>query len=194
METASRWMKRSLAIVVASALAAGCAADAPVGLKEVPAVSTNASIADARIADLGVCQNLQVPSGSKLAFRTYAEGVQIYRWSGTSWTFIAPEALLFADAAANATIGSHYAGPTWESVSGGKVKGAVIDRCTPDPDAIAWLLLSAAPIDGAGVFQRVTHIQRVNTVGGNAPADPGSAVGEEARVPYTTEYLFYRAS
>jgi hypothetical protein len=39
----------------------------------------------------------------------------------------------------------------------------------------------------------VTHIQRVNTAGGIAPATPGSIVGQEARIPYTTEYLFYRA-
>jgi len=38
----------------------------------------------------------------------------------------------------------------------------------------------------------VTQIQRVNTVGGNAPANPGSVTGEEARVPYTAEYFFYR--
>ena len=28
----------------------------------------------------------------------YAEGVQIYRWNGTSSIFVAPEAELFADA------------------------------------------------------------------------------------------------
>jgi len=38
-----------------------------------------------------------------------------------------------------------------------------------------------------------TFIQRINTVGGNAPAAPGTVVGEEANVPYTAEYLFYRA-
>jgi len=39
----------------------------------------------------------------------------------------------------------------------------------------------------------VTFIQRVNTVGGNAPAAAGTFVGEETRVPYSAEYLFYRA-
>lgn len=47
--------------------------------------------------------------------------------------------------------------------------------------------------EGPGIFHRVTFIQRVNTVGGNAPADPGNVPGEVARVPYTTEYYFYRA-
>jgi hypothetical protein len=47
--------------------------------------------------------------------------------------------------------------------------------------------------DGPGFFHRVTYIQRVNTVGGIAPSTAGRDVGEEARVPYTSEYLFYRS-
>jgi hypothetical protein len=134
---------------------------------------------------------LQVPTGSHLVFHVYADGVQIYRWNGTSWTFVAPSALLFANAGGNGVVGTHYAGPTWESMSGGKVTGAVLQRCTPDPASIPWLLLEATP-DGPGIFHRVAFIQRVNTAGGNAPSNPGTVVGEEARVPYTTEYFFYR--
>jgi hypothetical protein len=40
----------------------------------------------------------------------------------------------------------------------------------------------------------VTYVQRVNTAGGLPPAAPGSFVGEEKHVPYTTEYYFYRAA
>src|SRR5690606_19869104 len=142
---------------------------------------------------LGACQNLQAPEGNKVAFYTYAEGAQIYRWNGTSWTFVAPDATLYADAGYHSVVGTHYAGPTWESASGSKVVAAVVDRCTPDPDSIAWLLLGAVSNEGPGIFNRVTFIQRVNTVGGNAPSEPGDFAGEEARVPYTTEYVFYRA-
>ena len=39
----------------------------------------------------------------------------------------------------------------------------------------------------------MTFIQRVNTVDGNAPTDSGDFPGEVVRVPYTTEYFFYRA-
>ena len=92
----------------------------------------------------------------------------------------------------NGIVGIHYAGPTWESNSGSKVVGTVLERCTPDPDAIPWLLLKAVSNEGPG-FSRVTFIQRVNTVGGIAPTDPGDFVGEEVEVPYTTEYYFYRA-
>jgi hypothetical protein len=149
---------------------------------------------DNRAPDLGECQDLHVPAGNKVAFHTYAAGVQIYRWNGASWSFVAPEALLFADAGGNGLVGIHYGGPTWESVSGSKVvgDGPNAKRCTPDPDAIPWLLLEVVSSEGPGIFHRVTYIQRVNTVGGLAPTDPGDFVGEEARVPYTTEYFFYR--
>jgi Protein of unknown function (DUF3455) len=147
---------------------------------------------DNRAPDLGDCQDLQAPAGNKVAFHVYAEGVQVYRWNGTSWIFVAPEAVLFADSGDDGAVGIHYAGPTWESVSGSKVVGKVLERCTPDPDAIPWLLLEAVFNEGPGIFRRVTYIQRVNTVGGNAPIDPGDFPGDVARVPYTAEYFFYK--
>jgi hypothetical protein len=147
---------------------------------------------DNRAPDLGNCQHLQVEAGNRVAFHVYAEGVQIYQWNGTSWIFMAPEAMLFADAGDNGEVGVHYAGPTWESVSGSKVVGTVSDRCTPDTEAIPWLLLRAVFSDGPGIFHRVTFVQRVNTVGGIAPTDPGF-IGEVREVPYIAEYFFYRA-
>ena len=147
---------------------------------------------DKRAPDLGDCQDLQVPAGNKVVFHAFGVGVQIYRWDGTSWVFVAPEAVLFADAGDDGEVGIHYAGPTWESVSGSKVVGMVLERCTPDPDAIPWLLLGAVSNEGPGIFARVTFIQRVNTVGGKAPTDPGDVPGEVANVPYTADYFFYQ--
>jgi uncharacterized protein DUF3455 len=146
---------------------------------------------DNRAPDLSECPDLQVEAGNKVAYHLYAEGVQIYRWDGTEWDFVGPEALLYADAGGNGVVGIHYGGPTWESASGSKVVGAVLERC-PVPDAIPWLLLKATSSNGPGIFHRVTFIQRVNTVGGLAPEDDGDFVGEEARVPYVAEYFFYR--
>jgi Protein of unknown function (DUF3455) len=150
---------------------------------------------DNRAPDLvGDCQILRVPAGNKVAFHVYAEGVQIYRWNGTSWVFVAPDAVLFADAGEDGAVGIHYAGPTWQSNSGSKVVGTVLQRCTPDPGAIPWLLLKAVSSEGPGIFHRVTYIQRVNTVGGLAPAEPGDFPGDVEKVPYTAEYFFYRAA
>lgn len=141
----------------------------------------------------GECARLRAPEGNKVAFHAYAEGVQIYRWNGAAWSFVAPEAVLFTGSEDNGAVGIHYAGPTWKSVSGSKVVARVDERCTPNPDAIPWLRLKAVSSSGPGIFHRVTYIQRVNTTGGLAPAAPGSVPGEIARVPYTAEYYFYRA-
>ena len=141
------------------------------------------------------CESLQVDAGNGLAFRTYAMGVQVYRWNGSSWTFVEPVATLFADARYTGEVGTHYAGPTWESNSGSKVVAARIQGkgCTPDSTAIPWLILQKVSTDGAGIFSAVTFIQRVNTTGGIAPTAPGSTIGELKEVPYTAEYYFYRA-
>jgi hypothetical protein len=150
---------------------------------------------------LGDCPNLQVPAGNSVAFQAYAVGVQIYRWSGTGWSFAGPEAVLFANAGRNAVVGTHYAGPdgptrpVWQSVSGSLVVGDGLNpqRCIVDPEAIPWLRLGAVSSEGPGAFAGVTYIQRVNTVGGKAPSVPGGSEGEVARVPYTADYLFYKA-
>ena len=136
---------------------------------------------------------LQAPEGNKVAFHAFAVGVQIYEWTGSAWVFVAPEAVLIADAGGNGEVGIHYAGPTWESESGSKVVGARVAGATVDPTAIPWLLLRAVSAEGPGIFHRVTYIQRVNTTGGLAPTTPGSAVGARVGVPYTAEYFFYQA-
>jgi Protein of unknown function (DUF3455) len=140
-----------------------------------------------------LCDRLQVQAGNKVAFHVYALGVQIYRWNGTSWVFVAPSARLFADAEYHGEVGIHYAGPTWESHSGGKVVASRLESCAPDPTAIAWLLLQKVSTEGPGIFDRVTYIQRVNTAGGLPPTGPGPFIGAEEEVPYTAEYYFYRA-
>ena len=142
---------------------------------------------------------ITVEEGHKVHFHAYAVGVQIYVCRETApgvftWVFKAPDAILFDND--DNIVGLHYAGPTWESNSGSFVIGARVDGVTVDPTAIPWLLLRAASKDGPGVFGRTTFIQRVNTVGGNAPA-PSTAtaanVGQEVRIPYTADYFFYRA-
>jgi len=184
-------------VVAAAALWVGCGGSTPLAPDGESALATQSTPASGtaeadRGVQLGECTKLQAPAGSKLVYHVYATGVQIYRWNGASWVFVAPEAVLSADAGGRSKVGTHYAGPTWESVSGSKVVGSVAERCTASATAIPWLSLSVVSSTGPGIFQRVTFIQRVNTVGGLAPSTPGSATGEEVRVPYTAEYLFYR--
>jgi hypothetical protein len=144
---------------------------------------------DNRAPDLGDRTQLLVPAGNKVAFAAYGVGVQIYRWDGTRWAFVAPEAVLFHG---DGVVAIHFAGPTWASDSGSEVVGAVIDHCTPDPDSIPWLLLEAVSSERPGIFHGVSYIQRLNTASGVAPAEPGDFIGEVARVPYAADYVFYR--
>jgi hypothetical protein len=141
-----------------------------------------------------VCDNINVPQGHTVAFRTYARGVQIYRWDGDAWQFVAPRADLFGIYNfRQKVVGIHHGGPIWESENGSKVLGFRVAGCTPDPTAISWLLLKGASTDTTGIFNGVTYIQRVNTVGGLAPNAPGKFVDQMVEVPYTTDYYFYRA-
>jgi len=107
---------------------------------------------DNRAPDLSDYQRLQAPAGNKVAFVVYGEGAQIYRWNGSSWVFSRPQAVLYAGENAHGVVGTHYVGPTWESNSGSYVVGSVLERYSPDPNAIPWLLLKAVDSDGPGVF------------------------------------------
>lgn len=143
------------------------------------------------------CSSIRAPEGSTLAFHVYARGVQVYRWNAntSTWDFVAPVAHLFAEENYFGEVGSHYVGPTWESKSGSKIEARRVlgTGCTPDPNAIAWLLLKKHRTEGAGIFAKVAYVQRVNTTGGLVPSDPGTSDGELKEVPYTAEYYFYRA-
>ena len=143
------------------------------------------------------CVSIQVEAGNKLAFHAYAKGVQIYKWNliTQTWDLVGPQAGLFAEESYFGEIGSHYVGPTWESKSGSKVEARRVPGtgCTPDPTAVAWLLLKQIRTEGNSIFSKVTFIQRVNTTGGVPPSTPGEYDGEIKESPYTAEYYFYRA-
>jgi Protein of unknown function (DUF3455) len=140
------------------------------------------------------CEDLQPSVANQAVSRVFAAGVQVYVWNGSAWTFVAPVATLYPNDNSPAEFGIHCVGPTWRSKSGSLVVGKNPVRCTPDANSIPWLLLEADRTEGAGIFANVTYIQRVNTSGGKAPSVPGSFLGEEARVLYTTDYVFYKAT
>ena len=47
---------------------------------------------------------------------------------------------------------------------------------------------------GSGAFTGVTYIQRINTMGGVAPAAPcdASSVNSKQTVKYSADYVFYK--
>jgi hypothetical protein len=141
-----------------------------------------------------LCDGVQAPTEVRVSHHFYARGVQIYQWNGVAWSFVAPMATLYASPNYKGQVGLHYAGPTWESNDGSKVVASRVEGCSPDPTAVPWLLLQTVSTQGPGIFACVSHVQRINTAGGLAPATPGSSVGETAEVPYTAEYYTYRAT
>ena len=183
-----QWISRMVAL--AALPLAGCATDGALGPDD--AVPAAAAAATVRAPGLGACDELSTPEGSILAFRAYARGVQVYRWTGSEWAFSGPIATLYADAGGHGVVGTHFGGPTWKFNSGGFIVAALNTRCEVAPANIPWLLLDVVRNEGPGVFRGVTHIQRVNTVGGQAQGASG-APGEVRHVPYTAEYYFYRA-
>lgn len=180
-----------LATLVIPAVLTACANDASRAFEPHVSADTPRDPVASRQPDLGNCGNLAPAAGSTLVFHAYARGAQIYRWTGTSWLLYGPDAVLSADAEGESAVGTHYVGPTWETNSGSKAVGTVIDRCTADPNAVPWLSLSAKS-SGPGVLNGVTFIQRVNTVGGKAPSTGGTFTGQEITVSYSAEYFFYR--
>jgi hypothetical protein len=146
--------------------------------------------------------NLAPPDGSVLLFELQAGGVQIYTCAAKPddatafvWTFKAPEAELINSQGIVA--GHHFGGPTWEGFDGSSVVGNVLERAdSPDAGSIPWLLLEAKDHAGTGVFSTITYVQRLDTVGGVAPADgcDSSHADDEVRQPYQATYAFYYAS
>jgi hypothetical protein len=149
---------------------------------------------------VNVPDQLKPQATESLAMIVPAKGVQIYECrpkagqeGGYAWAFVAPEADLFD--AKGRKIGTHYAGPHWESADGSKVVGSVKTSApAPRSDDIPWLLLATKNVAAQGAFSATTSIQRVNTAGGIAPAGGCSqgSVGSTARIPYTADYYFLR--
>jgi hypothetical protein len=141
--------------------------------------------------------------------------------TGFAWTFFGPQATLFVklrwiQGEIRQQLTTHYLSanpeeegvnrPTWQSsldtsAVWGKVAASSTDPAFVQPGAIAWLLVQAAGTrpgpTGGTMLSETTFIHRVNTSGGVAPATgctQSSNVGATALVPYSTDYIFYRAS
>ena len=189
----SNWRKASWATVsiTATLTMVGCATE--VG---EPAGGESDELSSACVPEVPAA--LAVPAGNKLAFYYDAIGVQIYGCDATAtgygWVLRGPEANLYGHKGKLA--GTHYTGPTWQSKDGSTVVASKLaDAPSPDATAIPWLLLGATSHTGKGRMSDVTYIQRLETVGGKAPATGCDAThaGDTVRVDYTATYYFYEA-
>ena len=143
---------------------------------------------------------LRPPEGNVPFLVGHATGTQDYVCrqleKGYGWTLQAPAATLVDDEGRQ--IMTHFGGPTWQAHDGSSVVATREAGATVSGDAIPWLLLRAtlktAGQDGGDRLVDTTYIQRVNTTGGLAP-EKGcnkAATGDVTRVPYTSDYYFYR--
>ncbi len=184
-------MKRIISMVFVCAACGGASSTAT-----APKAATAATAGTLAVPDA-----LKPPADQALVLRAKAVGAQVYVCgqgkddpSKYEWTLKAPDAELFDDGGQK--IGKHYAGPTWESTDGSKVVGAMKAKDPgPDATAIPWLLVESKSNAGSGVFAKVASIQRLETVGGKAPAEGCSqaTAGKELPVPYRATYYFYSA-
>ncbi len=146
---------------------------------------------------------LAVPAGNQVTFAAPAKGVQIYACApdasgAPAWTLHAPRAELLDDTGNQ--VGVHFggvdkglpAGPYWQANDGSRVHGAN-PVSVANPGSIALLRLEAADTSGAGIFSKVTFIQRLDTTGGVSPAGACRACDTQ-EVAYTAKYYFYAKS
>jgi hypothetical protein len=177
--------------------------------RATPALATAAVIAAGLVAALAGCAarpaaptpaTLEPAATLKPLMSVGATGVQIYECrpgasgAAPAWAFVAPEAVLLDGR--GQSLGSHGAGPFWLANDGSRVVGSVRARAdAPVAGAVPWLLLEARSTGVAGVFSGVSAIQRINTVGGIAPADGCDALtlGRQVRVPYQADYRLFAA-
>ena len=159
---------------------------------------------------------IQVPAGQRLFLAGHAYGTQNYiclpSGAGFAWTLFGPQATLFHNDARQMM--THFLSPnpdeagtlraTWQhSVDTSAVWARAIamsaDLGFVAPGAIPWLLLEVVGAENGPTEGRrltgATHIQRLNTEGGIAPATGCSElvnVGIRVFVLYEADYFFYR--
>jgi Protein of unknown function (DUF3455) len=171
-----------------------------------------------RITPPPVPENIQVEAGHKAYFVGHAFGTQNYIClpssnspTGFAWTLFGPQANLFNDAgrqvmthfsSANAEEVDNPVRPVWQH---SKDTSAVWGRMVPNgsvavPGAIPWLLIEVVRDEegpsGGSKMTVTTFIQRLNTVGGTAPATGCAGygdIGQRKYVPYEADYFFYKA-
>jgi len=141
---------------------------------------------------------VQPPPGQQPAMTWTGSGELTYECRAKAdsaafeWAFIGPDARL-TDAKTRAAMGKYYAGPTWEAADGSKITGKQVGVAPASAGNIPFQLVKAE--GGTGAMKDVTYIQRVNTKGGVAPADAcdASMKGAKKTVPYSADYVFYKA-
>jgi hypothetical protein len=160
----------------------------------VSAVTYNASAAEVagrpRPQPSASASPIDPPAGLRRigSFRV-VKGTQTYTCTGGVFPAASvPEAMLAGPGGAI----HHFKGPSWQSVRDGSLVTATKKAELPRPGTIAELLLEVSSHSGAsnGLLAKATHIQRLNTTGGVAPAG-ACTDGTTKAVRYGALYVFW---
>ena len=170
-------------------------------MKTPPKLLLNvASLACFLLAVRAPAQSLSAIDKNTIIATLHAEGAQIYECKpdiskpagqarGLTWQFREPIATLMVG---GQSVGRHYAGPSWDLLDGGAVKGRVV-ASTPALTAndIPWLELEVVDHRNKGILVSAVSVLRINTKGGFAQGSCESE-GKYLGVPYAADYLFLR--
>jgi hypothetical protein len=161
--------------------------------------------------------NLEVEEGHRPFLMAHASGTQNYmclpQGTAFAWVHQGPQATLFDEETGQ--VATHFLSENpveggerraaWQHSRDTSTVWAVAIQSSIDPNyvapgAVAWLKLRVTGAQygpaGGDRLTRTTFIQRVNTSGGVAPSSGCAGagdVGTRVFVPYTTDYVFYRA-
>jgi hypothetical protein len=174
-------IRTAMAVVLTAAVLTACSSMSTASAPTVPAA-------------------ISVPAGNTLAFALRGSGLLNYECRAKAdspgvfdWALASPDAVL--KDRNDALVGKYYGGPTWEHADGSKVTGRQL-AVAPAPTAgnIPWQLVQATPSRGAMTMNGISYVQRINTAGGVAPAEPCTAavVASKKQVRYSADYLFYK--
>lgn len=152
----------------------------------------------------GVPDEIGIP-GEIPGIALHAEGAQIYECQAEGarqphWQPREPAAILMDG---DRSVGRHYAALHWESVDAGTliwehndgslVKARIVAGLAGrGPDDLPWLKFDVTAQTGNGLFYGVTHVQRINAQGGLI-SGVCDQVGAYRSVPYSADYVFWRA-
>ena len=150
-------------------------------------------LASGAVASAAEVPDALAVTGDVVVLRVHAEGAQIYQCKSDNaghliWQFREPIASLFND---DATVGRHYAGPSWQIGDSVVVGKAVARSRGATAKDIPWLRLDVIEHRGDGKLQDVSAVQRINTRGGNLEGRCQSA-GALRAVAYSADYIFLR--
>lgn len=145
---------------------------------------------------------VKVPAGHKVAMETVGVGEITYECRAKAntagefeWAFVGPKAEL--KDRAGKTVGAYYGPPaTWQSLDGSKVTATQLAVAPAGAGNIPLQLVKANAAMGDGAMTGVSHIQRVATRGGTAPAMPcnAGAAGQRQVVQYQADYIFWKSA